>query len=114
MTLARAPDGSLLAPARAFILAVASPVEIGILRSEIKKTGPRIILYQAYDMRVLGRYADMSACRKMPCVLILPAKWKKQQISTHASRISAKLGHPIVTSCDLLGHYRKFSCFREM
>jgi hypothetical protein len=35
----------------------------------------------------------LSAWRKMPCV----AKWKKQQISTHASRISAKakLGHPI-------------------
>ena len=33
MTLARAPDGSLLAPARAIIVAVASPVEIvGILR----------------------------------------------------------------------------------
>jgi hypothetical protein len=42
--------------------------------SEIKKTGPRNILYQAYDMRVLCRYADMSACRKMPCVLIFPAK----------------------------------------
>jgi hypothetical protein len=32
----------------------------------------------------------------MTCVLILPAKWKKQQISTHTSRISAKLGHAIV------------------
>jgi hypothetical protein len=31
-------------------------------------------------------------------VLIFPAKWKKQEISTHASRISAKLGHAISTS----------------
>jgi hypothetical protein len=31
---------------------------------------------------------------KNACVLIFPANEKKQQINTHASRISANLGHP--------------------
>ncbi len=44
-------------------------------------------------MRVLLQNADMSACWKMPCVLIFPTKWKKQQINKHTSCISANLAH---------------------
>ena len=39
-----------------------------------KKTFLHNILYQAYDMQVLLQNVDMSACQKMPCVLIFPAK----------------------------------------
>jgi len=60
MTLARAPgfaaslaDGSVLAPARAFIVAVASPVEIGILRghliTETKKGQRREIMLDSAE-----------------------------------------------------------------
>jgi hypothetical protein len=45
------------------------------------------------------------------CVWTVPSrkKWKKQQINTHPSRISAKLGHPILKEeyiADTKGCYR--------
>ncbi len=62
-------------------------------------------------MRVLGGYVDMSACQKMTCMLIFPAKLKKQQINTHASRILAKLGNAILwrLCCRVLLNYLYYS-----
>jgi hypothetical protein len=41
--------------------------------------------------------AAAAAATSAAAVDPVEAKWNKQQISTHASRISANLGHPITT-----------------
>ena len=61
--------------------------------SEIKKQSTQ---YFVPDLRhaSFGPICGHVRMSKNACVLIFPANEKKQQINTHASRISANLGHP--------------------
>ena len=85
-------------------------VKIWLHRGEFQsvlKKGLHNILYQAYDVRVLLWNADimmLSACQKMPCMLIFPAKWKKttNQHATHTSRILAKICYTRYIKCRIL------------